>query len=257
MLKKNTDKKTLIRLAKNWEELANIDPMYAILVAPDKYGKLWSADGFFNTGLQEINELIILLNSFNIDIEKKRALDFGCGVGRLTQPLANYFDEVIGLDISSKMIEVANIYNSKNNIKYIVNNRSDLFILENESINFIYSNLVLQHIPFELNLRYFEEFSRILTKKGILVFQMPERMKNHILDILWNNMFTHKIIYPIFLKFRTKLKSKMGLHPIRKKNIYKILKINSLEFLTEVKNENAGTKWISYTYIVRKLDENT
>lgn len=39
--------------------------------------------------------------------ERGVALDFGCGVGRLTRALAAFFDRATGVDISSSMIEEA------------------------------------------------------------------------------------------------------------------------------------------------------
>ena len=38
---------------------------------------------------------------------RRSALDFGCGIGRLSQALAEHFDQVYGVDISPKMIELA------------------------------------------------------------------------------------------------------------------------------------------------------
>jgi cyclopropane fatty-acyl-phospholipid synthase-like methyltransferase len=37
----------------------------------------------------------------------RRALDFGCGVGRLTIPIARRSGQTVGVDISAKMLEVA------------------------------------------------------------------------------------------------------------------------------------------------------
>ncbi len=42
-----------------------------------------------------------------------KALDFGCGVGRLTQALADYFNEVAGVDVSPTMVNKALEYNKK------------------------------------------------------------------------------------------------------------------------------------------------
>ena len=39
------------------------------------------------------------IEEFGITISHKKALDFGCGVGRLTQELACNFEEVYGVDI--------------------------------------------------------------------------------------------------------------------------------------------------------------
>ncbi|TGA97209.1 class I SAM-dependent methyltransferase [Sporolactobacillus shoreae] len=38
---------------------------------------------------------------------KGRLLDLGCGTGKLTFPMANYFEEAVGIDISSDMLQSA------------------------------------------------------------------------------------------------------------------------------------------------------
>lgn len=46
---------------------------------------------------------------------KESALDFACGTGRITNLLADYFPEVVGVDVSASMLEVAR---SRPNILY-------------------------------------------------------------------------------------------------------------------------------------------
>jgi len=47
------------------------------------------------------------IESLGVEPSGGRALDFGCGLGRLTQPLAERFDEAVGVDIAASMIEGA------------------------------------------------------------------------------------------------------------------------------------------------------
>ena len=54
------------------------------------------------------------------------ALDFGCGIGRLTQSLADYFDKVTGVDIAPAMISLANEYhNNKTRCEYVLHENAD------------------------------------------------------------------------------------------------------------------------------------
>lgn len=96
-------------LQSKWDNLAKIDPLWAILADAEKKGNRWKIAEFFETGVKEINSLMEYVDSLDITIaqENSRALDFGCGVGRLTQALANYFDQVYGVDIAPSMIELA------------------------------------------------------------------------------------------------------------------------------------------------------
>lgn len=239
-------------LQHNWNYLAENDPLWSILTYDGKKGGRWNEYEFFDTGRREIKELINDLKIKEREYNDGRALDFGCGVGRLTFPLSEYFNDVIGVDISPKMISVAEKYNEFKNVRFLISESYELKLFPDAYFDFIYSNIVLQHIKPRYTLRYLKSFQRILRKDGILVFQIPDRMKNRFLDILWNNSITHGVIYPIFQLFRDRMTRKMGLHPIRKKKILKFLTENDLTLLHCSKNENSGPRWVSQMYFVTK-----
>ncbi len=46
------------------------------------------------------------------------AVDVGCGTGISTRPLVEYFDHVIGCDVSESQIEMAKQQTSDNKVKY-------------------------------------------------------------------------------------------------------------------------------------------
>ena len=98
-------------LQKNWDTFGRTDPLWLILAAADKKGDKWAVDEFFATGKREIELALDWVASLGVRLPQRKALDFGCGVGRLTQALADHFDEVCGVDIASSMIELANEYN--------------------------------------------------------------------------------------------------------------------------------------------------
>ena len=135
------------RLRRHWDALGKTDPLWANLTNDDKRGGKWDADEFFLTGEQEIEEVMDFVGSLSVTFPYGRALDFGCGVGRLTQALAARFDEVWGVDIAPSMIEAANRYNRHpGTCHYYLNDRTDLTRFEDGSFDFIYSNIVLQHM---------------------------------------------------------------------------------------------------------------
>ena len=95
-------------------------------------------------------------------------------MGRLTQALAARFDEVWGVDIAPSMIELANRYNRHpGTCRYYLNDRSDLERFDDGSFDFIYSNIVLQHMQPKDQRRYLAELVRVLAPGGIFVFQLP------------------------------------------------------------------------------------
>ena len=85
-----------------WDEFAKYDPLWAILSDPTKAGRLWDLPRFLETGKREISLLFYQLRALGLEIERTAALDFGCGVGRLSQPLAAHFQRVVGVDVSAE-----------------------------------------------------------------------------------------------------------------------------------------------------------
>ena len=163
-----------------WEKQAKSDPLWAILSDPAKKGRKWNPKDFFETGQREISILMFRLKSLKIDVSRTKALDFGCGIGRLTQALAGHFERVTGVDVSETMIRLANRFNRfPDRVAYVANQSEHLRILEDADFDFVYSNIVLQHLQPALTLGYLEEFRRILRPGGLLIFQLPShRLKD-------------------------------------------------------------------------------
>src|SRR5205085_604487 len=79
--------------------------------------------------------------------------------------------------ISPTMIETAKRLNQYEDVcSYFLNARRDLQMFEGKTFSFIYSNIVLQHIPPDLIKQYLAEFSRVLKPDGLLVFHLPSRI---------------------------------------------------------------------------------
>lgn len=134
-------------LQRNWDAFGKTDPLWAILTDPEKRGGKWDLDEFFKAGDDTINKIFKYIESIGINFRRGRALDFGCGVGRLTQPLTRYFNEVIGVDIAPSMIELARKYNRHGDrCKYYLNPDNDLRQFPDDSFDFIISIITLQHM---------------------------------------------------------------------------------------------------------------
>jgi len=159
-----------------WEALAREDPLWAILVEPGKERGGWDPSEFFERGRAEIAQALSRARGLSLPVSADgRALDFGCGAGRLTQGLAAHFAHVDGVDVSPTMIELARKYNRfPDTCRYHVNPASDLRLFESNQFEFIYSNCVLQHMAPSLALSYIREFVRVLKPAKTLVFQVPD-----------------------------------------------------------------------------------
>ena len=164
----------LSALRRHWDEFGRTDPFWSILTSPDKKGNRWSVEEFLQTGRTEIASLIRYLDDRGLAPNRRRALDFGCGAGRLTHALADRFDHVIGVDIAPSMIDAARrLHAAVRGIEFRVNTSTRLESIESGSMDLVYALLVLQHIPPRYVREYLAEFARVLSPGGVLVFQLP------------------------------------------------------------------------------------
>jgi SAM-dependent methyltransferase len=161
-------------LQTTWEALGREDPLWAILTDADKKGRRWNAKEFFVTGVREVAAMMADVRSLGDALGSRAALDFGCGVGRLTEPLADHFTEVVGVDLSPSMIRLAQQYNRKpDRCRYVVNATADLALFPTGYFDFVLSYLTLQHIPPWYTKRYLREFVRVVSQRGMICFQAP------------------------------------------------------------------------------------
>jgi 2-polyprenyl-3-methyl-5-hydroxy-6-metoxy-1,4-benzoquinol methylase len=149
-----------------WDANALVDPMWAVLSLPEKMGGAWDEEDFYKIGEQEIAELFRFMNSHSIALDAtEKVLDFGSGLGRLTEPLARHFRTAVGIDISQSMIEKATVHASAIkavNIQYLLSTSFDLSNLGIHTFDFVYTNITLQHLNNDLQKSYIRQFAQLL-----------------------------------------------------------------------------------------------
>jgi len=147
-----------------WEDWARADPLWAILSDPTRKGGKWELSEFFASGEKDVDNVLEETAQRMLTPEHRRCLDFGCGVGRLSQALARTFDRCDGVDISETMVELARKYNRHGEAcQYHVNLESNLALFESNTFDFIFSTIVLQHNPPEIAEHCISEFCRVLS----------------------------------------------------------------------------------------------
>lgn len=158
----------------DWDRRATIDAAHFIL--SERAETDWAA--FIRSGEADVERhLLPHLRRFGLDPRELRALDFGCGVGRLSAALAQQFKSVTAFDISAEMLARGQaLFPELTNIVWVQGNGVDLQPLADASHDVVFSYLVLQHVPeASLALGYIAEFCRVLTPGGVLCIQFAHR----------------------------------------------------------------------------------
>jgi SAM-dependent methyltransferase len=165
----------MARHQQDWQELAELDPLWAIASSPDKRFGRWEREEFFATGERDVAKVMDALAAHGLEPARGLALDFGCGVGRVSRALAARFDRVVGVDIAPAMIARGRELNADcDDIDLRVNAGGDLAVVGDLRFDFALTRIVLQHQPSRAVARHcVEELIRVLRPGGVLVFQIP------------------------------------------------------------------------------------
>jgi hypothetical protein len=164
-----------------WEKFAQEDPYTYILTSlkSNDPGEFWES------GRQTVQqELLPTIATHRVS--RGVAMEIGCGVGRLVFPLSSHFQEVVGADIAESMIQRAQCFASDNGIGNVsfcaVAGPEDLLHRAKNCsgrIDFLYSLLVLQHIPDMAVIEgYLHVIGVLLAEDGIAYLQFDTRPEN-------------------------------------------------------------------------------
>jgi SAM-dependent methyltransferase len=241
---------SLRSLQKSWDRLGATDPLWAILTDPAKKNNGWDETEFFQTGVWEVDHILEWVERVHPLTSKSLALDFGCGVGRLSQPLADHFQEVRGVDISPSMIERARAFNRHGDrCRYFLHSEHDLALFADATFDFIYSSITLQHIRPRFTRLYLAEFARVLRPGGVLVFQLPSRMRGSMPRM---RRLIYKTYYGLFLPLFRPDTAIIEMHALEQTAVRHSLSTGGAQILEVIPDVSAGPTWESFRYLVTK-----
>ena len=156
-----------------WEWFGKNQPYFGVLVDTKYTNEQLNEEAknnFFASGKAHVDFVLETIKEhFDTNFTIQRALDFGCGVGRLTIPLSAACGQVVGVDASPSMLQEAT-KNAKEmgaeNIEFLLAD-DDLSKIESESFDFINSFIVFQHIPVDRGYRLLQRLLNLLREGGV------------------------------------------------------------------------------------------
>ena len=123
-----------------------------------------------------------LLGALEVEIEPGQVvLDIGCGLGRLTRPLAREAERVIALDVSAEMLVRAKKLNPElANVEWIHGDGASLRAVADASVDVCLSHVVFRHIPDPaITLGYIRDMGRVLKPGGFAAFELSNDPTAH------------------------------------------------------------------------------
>ena len=111
----------------------------------------------------------------------QKVLDFGCGYGRTAIPLIKYLNKsnYIGVELSKKRLSLASKWVARENLehklpRFLHSSDNKLAYLKSDSIDFIWTLSVFNHIPDTEVDELLVGMNRVLKKGGALFFYFVE-----------------------------------------------------------------------------------
>jgi SAM-dependent methyltransferase len=163
------DETVLRKMRSDWNDRASEDAYYyAAFCRRNQEDR-----EFFQTGAEVVAWLEDEMRRLEGAPGTRRALEIGCGPGRLMRPLSAHFAEIHGVDVSDRMIQhAARNLAGVPHARVHATSGADLSPFADGYFDFVYSYAVFQHIPSrDVVIRYLREASRVLKVNGILSCQ--------------------------------------------------------------------------------------
>lgn len=170
-------RKEVVALRARWDSRARDNPMYYIHADRND----WSPLDFLASGESDVARLVDpALPLLGAPAATLTALDIGCGLGRLTRALATRFAQVEGIDIAPEMITQAQAFDPPPpaNVRYQLCDGSGAIPLPAQSVGFVFSYIVFQHVPTQRIIEtYLDEIRRVLQPQGIAQLHINTRTR--------------------------------------------------------------------------------
>jgi 2-polyprenyl-3-methyl-5-hydroxy-6-metoxy-1,4-benzoquinol methylase len=158
----------------DWRALGATEPYWGVLTMPDFRSENITPEGletFYLGGRQNIDQMVQTLVRLTGEAPSGAALDFGCGVGRLSEAMADHVPRTTGYDISPGMLERARARRGK---------ATYVDVLPDGPFDWISSLMVFQHIPPDRGLTILEDLMARLAPRGMISLHLTVWREPHL-----------------------------------------------------------------------------
>lgn len=195
---------------------------------------------FYQSGVRDLEIALNSLWRAGLKAEGfERSLDFGCGVGRLSMPLASISESVTSVDVSPGHLKLARERATKtgaSNVDFVqLRDLRDLG--EFSGYDFILSLIVLQHNPPPVMVYALKQLLHALKPGGVAVIQMPTFLAEYfsVQDYLANPT------------------GEMEMHALPQSAIFEIIEREGCRPVEVVEDASIGPIGLSHRFTIQKL----
>jgi SAM-dependent methyltransferase len=159
---------------KEWKKWGEIDPLFGVASWQNKQrggSSPWTDEQFYQLGESDWEGFARHWEMYGVN--RENCLEIGCGAGRITMQLAQYFKDVQAIDVSEEMIEYARRNISGSSVTFHLSSGIDI-PLADQSVISVFSTHVFQHFD-SLSVAdcYFSEIARTLRPGGTIMIHVP------------------------------------------------------------------------------------
>ncbi|MGO9838163.1 MAG: class I SAM-dependent methyltransferase [Polyangiaceae bacterium] len=209
---------------KTWEYFGKTDPYFGVLTQDGYRTGTLTGEAkrvFFDSGKSYVDfALGQVREHLDASFQPTAGLDFGCGVGRLTIPLARVCRSIVGVDVSESMLAEAAMNSREHGVFNATFVKGDDG-LSNVSgpLDFVHSFIVFQHIPMKRGEAILERLIDLLQEDGVgvLHFTCSWSSKTSTMRRLLTEAYRS---VPLTFALRNLLKGRPANEPLMQMNRY-------------------------------------